>query len=586
LTKRGRTGPDRPTPLPSGFYEGRNESPGESDLVVSFVGEDDRSRDFDFSTLPFPGWNHDLAKAWAHRTGPAGELRTLSTAKGSWTGLKHFFNYLERSIDPPASPGRLRERHIKGYRDSMGSLKAASVTKYLHSLAALFDKAPLSQEIHEEVKALLRPRVRRTLAPVSGYSDRELATIEGAARRDVQALCDRLAVTRFDHVDPALIERTQATGVVPSKGVPLPSLGAHHRSVAEPIFVTRRDLLPILILFVILTGWNVETIKELSAEHQVLEDKAVQVRLTKRRQGPNHTAKDRIWEIGRPGRELHHSGGFYLLLHRLMVSARELLDDDPYWSVWAGGGRAGKNGVRDAFGLDLNLEESNSEWVTRHDLRADAVEDSDEGPPLELHFNRLKTSIDVRRVRKTGGHLPSSVRSNTVPVLFRNYLLGDAMTLDWAREQMADGLAEVEEAALEVHRGALASMGRAQLSIRPVSAPTGADAEETAWTTCGDHAHHPLTGRRCTQSFLDCFHCANSIITSEHLPNIMGLLDALERRRAFVSGETWWKRYGPTWTAIRYDVLPKFTEHEVENAIASTTADAFLDLVEPRWEQP
>ncbi|MET8699849.1 hypothetical protein ABZW10_13400 [Kitasatospora sp. NPDC004723] len=43
-----------------------------------------------------------------------------------------------------------------------------------------------------------------------------------------------------------------------------------------------------MILGVGLTGRNGETIKELPAEHQVLDGKAVQVRLTKRRRGPDH----------------------------------------------------------------------------------------------------------------------------------------------------------------------------------------------------------------------------------------------------------------------------------------------------------
>jgi hypothetical protein len=45
--------------------------------------------------------------------------------------------------------------------------------------------------------------------------------------------------------------------------------------------------------------------------------------------------------------------------------------------------------------------------------------------PLEVSFNRIRTSIEVRRTRAAGGHLPSAVRSNTIGVLFTTYLRGD-----------------------------------------------------------------------------------------------------------------------------------------------------------------
>lgn len=589
MSPRGSTGPDRPTTFPSEFYEARNEGVSVDNLVVSFVGEDGRTATFDVATLPLPGWHVPLAEAWARRIGPAGELRTRSSVIGRWASLKHFFHYLEGVVEPPQYPEDLRKRHATGYRKSMDGIKEATSSKYLHSLAALFDKAPLAQRVSEEVKAKFRPRTPKKPAPLSGYSDRELAAIEAAARSDVAALISRLAAGPASCLNPRIVEEARATGVVPRSRISAPQLGGYHRGIAESLFVTKRDLVPLLVLFVVLTGWNVETIKELSVEHTVLDDRAVHVPLIKRRRGEGHTDEGGTWEVGRPGRELHHAGGLYLLLHQLMASARQLLSDAPYWAVWAGAGRGSKNGLRDPFALDLQPDESNLDWVRKHALTADAVEDGTAGKELHLHFNRLKTSMDVRRVRQAGGHLPTAARSNTVPVLFSNYLNGDSTTLEWAREEMAEGLVDVERAALDIHRNALSAMGRTQLTVRPVGTTVldGPDEpDDTAWTACADHAHHPLTGRRCTQSFLTCFHCANSIISREHLPGIMGLLDALEGRREFMDGDSWWRRYGPTWTAIRYDVLPKFTEKEVMDAIASSAVDALLDIVEPRWEQP
>jgi hypothetical protein len=67
---------------------------------------------------------------------------------------------------------------------------------------------------------------------------------------------------------------------------------------------------------------------------------------------------------------------------------------------------------------------------------------------LKISFNRIKTSMDVRRTKQLGGHLPSAARSNTMAVLFRNYLSGDPIITAWAAEVMAEALDDAEQAAV------------------------------------------------------------------------------------------------------------------------------------------
>ncbi|MDZ8162161.1 hypothetical protein [Microbacterium aquimaris] len=445
----------------------------------------------------------------------------------------------------------------------------------------------------EELRALFRIRGRNNRAFAAGYSDREFRTIVTAARTDVAAIRERLAAP-VPEFDSEMIEALLRTGSVAVDGVPFLDRVTHRRRLAEQVFITRGDLIPLLALFVATTGWNVETIKELPSEHRVIEGVAVEVPILKRRRGPGRWHRTVTWEIGKAGQELRTPGGLYLLMHRLMAPARALLVEAPYWAMWSGAGRSGPDRVTNPFADSLNTETSNGEWAAKHCLRADSAPHHDAPSPdtqqLSLNFGRLKKSVDVRRTRALGGHLPSAARSNTVPVLFSNYLAGDPTTIDWAQSIMSDAVADAERSAWSAHERALESMGRQRLDVRP-SAEGKSDAavrstapEATAWTSCLDHAHHPLTGRRCSQSFLACFHCANSVITSEHLPRLLELLDALERRRIQLPSDAWWRRYGPAWTAIRHDVLPRFTEGEVQAATEETTGDALLDLVEPGWE--
>lgn len=91
------------------------------------------------------------------------------------------------------------------------------------------------------------------------------------------------------------------------------------------------DLTPFMVLLVAMSGRNIETIKELPALHTVLEGRAVQLQLVKRRRGAQHWKESVTWEIGPPGAELTTAGGLYLLLHRLTARSRARSGSTSIW---------------------------------------------------------------------------------------------------------------------------------------------------------------------------------------------------------------------------------------------------------------
>lgn len=263
------------------------------------------------------------------------------------------------------------------------------------------------------------------------------------------------------------------------------------------------------------------------------------------------------------------------------------------WSVWRNartGGLAGPHEHQDPYAASLSTSINFTQWARRHDLRADPVDEQAAGqdtlPLLEVRLPRVRTSVEVRRTRAVGGHLPSAARSNTVGVLFANYLRGDPTARDWAEDVLGNAIIDAEQAALAAHHHTLQETGRTTLRIEP--AHTTADhAHEGAWTACHDPDQHPNTGQPCRRmSFLDCFHCGNCLITRSHLPAILALLDDLANRRDQLGETDWWTRYGPAWAAIRRDVLPKFTPVELAAAREATPAEALLELAEDPWEHP
>jgi hypothetical protein len=634
MSRRGSTGIGLPTGLPIGDYTPAPPVTATAEgLSVDFQGEDGRHHSFHISTLPLPGWHEALAAGWASRIGPSGQLRTKTSAMGSWATLSGFMRFIAQTMQAPAVPSQLRADHVDAYlRHREASVGPLVARRELRGLGRLVTPPPLGELIPAGALDRFGERNAGRLTPKSGYSDGEFSRIVSAARSDVAALRDRLDGTRAlldrfeqapDELSPDECARAgqlsplARTGViqVQARGV-TQSLAARGQLAGE-VFVTRKDLAPLLTLLVAVTGWNVETIKELPHAHRMIEGLAVELGVVKRRRGAKHWYQTVTWEIGPSHRELHTPGGLYLLLSRLMAPARALVASTDFWVVWHNRSSPYNmdQGPRNPFANKLNPDLHLSHWTSGHGLLADSAEPGQtsampptagrqEAPPLRLDFNRLKTSVDVRRTRQLGGHLPSAARSNTVPVLFTNYLAGDQTTIDWAQSVVSEALVDVQQSAWDAHQEALTRSGRT--SLRVLTSPGGeasqalirdgldaasADAAtdgrlDTAWTACIDHEHHPITGRRCGRAFLECFHCSNSLVIGNHLPGLLGLLDALEARRRQMTEETWWRRYGPAWAAIHTDILPKFSEAELAEARSSKPADALLDIVEPGWEKP
>lgn len=627
---RGSTGTGRRTALPDGTYaptERVREGAG-GELVVAFHGDDGRRATFDVSTLPLPGWHQVLAAAFAERTGPAGGLRTLSAAGSGWGSLGRLMRFLGSLPQPPAVPGRLTPDHLTAFHAHRTATAPVTGYRDLADARVLFTLPALREHVSPEAldhlqRRLPAPRSATTSGPgvvsaaagagrlTTGYSDGELARLMAALRADAAKIRDRIRageklLRRYQHAPASLNEEDRelgrmlqmmaATGQVPTPpGARLHPFAPERVQFAGHLFLTLRDLPPLMLLAAALSERNGETIKELPVDHRVLEDRAVELVIVKRRRGARRWFETLDWEIGVPGRELHTPGGFYLLLLELTARSRQWCGSPLLWCVWRNG-----HGARlDVADNHLAPFENSlrgtpilpTAWAANRPrpLLADP-QGSAAALPLQVSFNRIRTSMEVRRTKRMGGHLPSAAKSNTMPVLFRNYLSGDPVITSWAEEVLGEALVDAEQAARQAHERAMqAAGGGPRVLHEPTDTTTSGDARpalETGWTACVDHDHHPLTGKQCQVSFLDCFHCGNCLVTRDHLPRVLALLDALAQRRRELPEEDWWARYGPAWVAIRQDILAKFTPAELEQAQAAKPGDALLDLVENPWETP
>ncbi len=590
---------------------------------------------YSFGRLPCPGMHADLAAALAARTGPTGARRTRSSADNSWEALVRFLNFLSDLRRPPRDLAALRTTHLERFRvHRMETVDEHWALKDLREIHYLLREVDPQSKLRDEVAELIHRRIpvmrsgKREGRP--GYSDREFTAIMTAARSDVVAIRERIRareqlLARFEANPEAVApaERGLAeelttmahTGKVPTRprrrenGATLPDLRAR-TELARHLFLTEADLGPLVVLMVGLSGRNGETIKELPADHRLVEGRAVAVNLIKRRRGKPLSRQTVHWETGgTDSRQLHTPGGCYLLLQELTHRSRLWSGATRIWSIWVNetiGDEKARElkactfGHIDPYAVSLKraFNPSLRQWATRHGLYADGS--GDDHPPLEVDLGRLKTTFEVRLTKALGGHLPSASRTNTMDVSFLHYLRGDPRVREWADGILTTALHEAERSARAFHLRILDAAAERAFEHNPedAAAALGTTAEkvksavagelDTLVSSCLDIQHHPRTGGPCGDSFLTCLRCENALVAERHLPMLYALLDLIQDDLDRLGVDAWCGRHGVTWLIITRLILPRFTDAQ-RAAARNAQPDSLpldLDLLEGPKVQP
>ncbi|MGW7522668.1 hypothetical protein [Streptomyces sp. NPDC054783] len=424
-----------------------------------------------------------------------------------------------------------------------------------------------------------------------GYSDREFQAIRTAARSDVAAIRDRITageslLARFLDNDEDLSAAEQEQGArleamattgrvqVDYRGLTAGEYPAACYAQARQLFVVDPDLAPLFVYAAVLSGRNPETLKELPAEHRLLEEHAVAVTLTKRRRGKANSRTTVHWSVD-PDRELRTMSSFYLLLHRLMGRSRTFSGTGSVWSIWAGNGRgavrhAATGGHIGPFDAELARKLKLGAWAERHGLVGD------DGAPLQMMVTRIKKTVEVRTAKQVGGHLPSARVTNTADTSFTHYLRADPFVAEWAADVLTEAITDAEESA----RAVVVRLGGGSVAAVPtrVRGQAAAGELDTLACACTDIEHGP-DGGRCRQSFLTCFRCPNSLVMERHLPALLALAEALREDLQRRDAEQWTARYGATWQILTRDILPRFSPAQ-RTAAQQAQPHLMLDLLD------
>jgi hypothetical protein len=191
------------------------------------------------------------------------------------------------------------------------ALRDLAEARLLFTLPALHER--VSAEVLDHVQRRLpAPREPRSPAAAAdtepsraganpariGFADGELARLLAALRADAAAVRDRIRagedLLRRCRADPLaldakdrdlgrLLDRMASTGQVqvPPGARPNPFC-PQRQELAGHLFLTLRDLPPLMMLAAALSERNGETIKELPVRHRLIGDRAVELALQKR----------------------------------------------------------------------------------------------------------------------------------------------------------------------------------------------------------------------------------------------------------------------------------------------------------------
>ncbi|WP_181798882.1 hypothetical protein, partial [Streptomyces sp. WELS2] len=278
-----------------------------------------------------------------------------------WQSIRRFFAVLAGLAHLPRSVEELTARHVERYRmKRLESCSPGTAAKQVQDLLLLLRALPDPSRLGADLSAYMAQRrhgVDAQARSLPGYSDREFQAVMSAARRDVAAIRDRLAAGedllaryRADRgalgtAERELAARSEAMAEcgrpqVDYRGLAVGQYPGAMYEQARRLFVVDDDLAPLMVYAAGLTGRNPETLKDLPAEHEVLEGAAVALTLVKRRRGKTNTFSQVHWSVAAdPARHLGSAGSFYLLLHRLMARSREFSGTGSLCSIWAGNGR-------------------------------------------------------------------------------------------------------------------------------------------------------------------------------------------------------------------------------------------------------
>lgn len=616
----------RPAVMPAaGYRPPQRLFVDEGRCMVRFISEPEGEvRDFDFTALPV---SRELrvafARAFHDHVGPAGQIKAVAAAAGSFGHLRSFCASLAKSPTPPTTPWELRPRHLDEFLLRRALLATAGMSLGVVR-ALLVNVEGLTPAFVAKCAAWV-PQRRERIKSRGSYSPGEEKRILAAARATLRAAAGRIRgnqelLARWRAGDPALVgdarsnefcqllDLVDRTGDLPrySGGGTVRQWVSRHGTVDDLLHTLHlrwQEVAAFIILLVRLTGQNGSTIATAPAAHHRPDGGAsaiatVQVDVQKPRRGRRRYLTAALSDLpswasapreegelsGRD--ELHTPFGVYKLAWELTASARTITGS-PRLLVWAVQRGTGGRGFHDtpsktltgAWGQELHL----------------VAEPAGPGPVQRL-------IVSARRMRVTHAAREQRPVAHTTSTLATTYLRRDRSTLREYQKLVADVLAtEVDKARAvgtipqltaadlaEAHRDPATVAARFGVSEDMLRLLISRDADSVlAGCTDNLNSPHAPAGQPCRASFLKCLDCPCARAMPHHLPLQIAARDLLQERRTQLSALRWAQRFAFPFAQLD-DLLDQAGPTAVERArreITDTDRDTVTRLLNRELDQ-
>lgn len=574
--------------------------------TVRVIGEKDgRTQDFDFTTLPVDRELQEaLARAFHERTGPAGTIKAVSSARALWVYLKAFCRVLVSLPVPPRRVAELTPAHLSQYMLIRGS-KANVPVELALIMGLLAEVEQLPSAV--AARCALGHSKRPPRPAASSYTRTEEARIMNAARATVRAAARRIRgnqelLRRWRAGDPELIaDPVQSQfceivdGVERVADVPRYDNGKTvdwlqtHGGVTElmlTVHLSRFEVAAFTVLLVRLTGHNGGTIMAAPAAHHRPDGHtdsiaSVQIDVVKSRRGRRSQMTVSLADLpdwakttaatrdsGSARTELHTPFGLYMLAQELTESARRITGSDRLFHFW---------GVTRPRGLRTEMADGQTgvtAWGRGQKLLADKA-GGGEASWLDVRVNRLRKTFLEREQRPV---------AHTTRTLADTYLRRDRTTVPEYQTLVAEVLtAEARKARAlgTISQLSADDLALAQHDPSAMAARFGVTEDtlrllitrkaDTVVAGCSDNLHGPHNpGQPCTASFLKCLDCPCARALPHHLPLQIAALELLTGKRQEMPMLKWAQKFARPAQQLE-DLLDQ------AGPAADTAADAVTD---------
>lgn len=570
---------------------------------LCFTDESGRTRTFSFDDVHGPAeLIDDLVTALANGSQPGGRWRTLATVDAAVSAARQLITYLGAEFPGVHSIADFGPEVWWAWRAEKD--RQARWPGQVNLMRTVLSESPRLPETTRKAMRAKAVKPRKRLPENDSYSRDEFGRIRSAAKGEVRQALRRIRTNterlhQYREVGDvgdgitfkvsgsqwrtgSLLEYLSRNGMLPSQylanRVVLKGCFdlAGVSNPAQALFPSIREIYCLMVLLVCERGFNLSVMDNLTetsfrASDGASEDSIYTVNTDKPRRGTKRYSAEilageagKLWEnavrltapcrttlavLGTPSEKL-------LIAHR----HKNLVDGGPFRQEWL------TAGIGDHYLADAGLL-------------------ADDGTQLRVSLRRLRLSEQV---------LNQHARQNSESVSEDTYRTPDPATAEGAADTIVDGQADAvahAKATVTIRSMTAAEVTAARRDPETAATKLGipvptlklllAGNLDTATTACTDFLNSPFAataGQPCPASFFACFTCTNAVITPEHLPRLVTLLDALDNVATLVSPARWESDYRDHYARLQAILDQNATKAEIGDARRHVT-DTDRDIV-------